>query len=88
LTGREPTGLPLELPIWRHLDDQQKAEPQKVVEQTKFDEYDAALPGWMKRLVVTAKLESLDQETAVYLQRVAWEEYQRANRRLAAAAVR
>jgi hypothetical protein len=85
ISGREPTGLPLELSIWRHLDAQQKAEAQKVVEQTEFDVYDTALPNWMKRLVVTAKVESLDQETAVYLQSVAWREYRHARSRLAAA---
>jgi hypothetical protein len=82
LSGQQPAGLPLELSIWRKLDDQQKAEAQTLVEQTEFDEYDATLPGWMKRLVVTAKQESLDQETAVYLQQVAWEECQRAKSRL------
>ena len=46
------------------------------------------LPKWMKRLVVTAELQSIDVETAKYVQRVAWEEYQRAQNRLTGATER
>ncbi|MCL4195042.1 MAG: hypothetical protein KJZ87_25100, partial [Thermoguttaceae bacterium] len=82
LTGKQPSGLPLELPVWRHLSDEENKAAENDVQKAEFDEYDARLPGWMKRLVVTATVERLAPETAAYLQTIAWEEYQAAQERL------
>ncbi len=83
LTGKQPQGLPHALTIWRHLSDEQKKAAAMAVVKAEFDPYDTQLPTWMQRLVVTAKKETLSVEDAAYLQRVAWEEYQRAEHRLA-----
>lgn len=83
ITGKQPRGLPHELTIWQHLSDEEKQAAATAVASAEFDRYDAQLPKWMQRLVVTAKKETLSNEVAAYLQRVAWEEYQRAQHRLA-----
>jgi hypothetical protein len=83
LVGGQPQGLPHELTIWRHLSDEEKQAAASAVATAEFDQYDAQLPKWMQRLVVTAKRETLRVEVAAHLQRVAWEEYQRAQQRLA-----
>ena len=88
ITAKEPADLPRDLTIWRHLSDDEKKDATSVAATATFDEYDAKLPNWMKRLVVTAEPQSIDIETAKYLQRVAWEEYQRAKKRLAQATER
>ena len=88
ITGKEPADLPWDLTIWRHLSDEEKKDAASVVATASFDEYDAKLPNWMKRLVVTAELQSIDVETAKYVHRVAWEEYQRAQNRLTGATER
>jgi len=85
LTGKQLSESPTELVIWRHLDDEQKQAAQEQVAGREFDEYDAALPGWMKRLMVTAEHETLAADTAAYLRMVAWQEYQRIQQRLTAA---
>lgn len=85
LAGKEPRDLPRELTIWRHLTDEEKKAAEAVVASARFDEYDTRLPKWMKRLVATAKAETLSTEVAAYLQRVAWEECQRVHKRLASA---
>jgi hypothetical protein len=78
LTGKPPADVPRQLMIWRHLTDAQKEAAREQVDQATFDAYDAALPSWMQRLVVTAGQETIDADVAGYLQRVAWEQYQRA----------
>ncbi len=82
IAERQPVNLPRELTVWRALSDEEKTAAESQVATASFDEYDARLPGWMKRLVLAATVESLDAKTATYLQRVAWEEYQQAHRRL------
>ena len=84
-TGEELPNIPRDLTIWRHLTDEEKKEAATVVATASFDAYDAALPKWMKRLVLTARPQTIDIETAAYLQRVAWEEYQRVQKQLAKA---
>jgi hypothetical protein len=85
LAGRQPQGLPRELTIWRRLSDEEKLAATDAVATAEFAPYDARLPKWMQRLVVTANRDLLDIEVAEYLQGVAWEEYQRAQQRLARA---
>jgi len=76
-TGRAPASVPRELKIWPHLNDQEKAEFSARSKQVDFDDYDRALSGWMKKFLVAARSIEIEPETAAYLQRVAWEEYQR-----------
>ena len=85
LSGRHPDELPRELLIWRRLTDEEKRQTEEVSQRADLDEYDSALPGWMKRLVLAAKSERIDEQTAAYLKQVAWEEVRAARNRLAAA---
>lgn len=88
LTEKRPDGLPYELAIWRHLSDEQKTAANAKMERAEFDTYDAALPSWMRRMAFTAKTVKVDAPTALYLQGVAWSEYQAFQKRLAEAMAR
>lgn len=76
LTGKQPKNMPRNLKFWPKLSDEEKQAAAEKVKATAFDEYDAALPGWLKRLVVCAKDASVPNPVADYLERIAWEEYQ------------
>lgn len=82
LVGKPPVDLPTELRVWRRLDDDEKREADEALKQTTLDAYDARLSGWMKRLVVAAKKETIDARVAAYLQQTAWDEHQSVQKRL------
>lgn len=85
-TGKEPKGIPETVGIWPHLKDpEQKKTLAERVKATKFDEYDAALAGWMKNHVVNTQQVTLEPQTAAYLRQVAWEEWRAMQKRLAEA---
>jgi hypothetical protein len=73
------------LRVWRHLGDDEKKALSEKARSVEFDEYDQALSGWMKRLVVGAKEATVPADVAAYLERVAWEEYQAFQKRLGGA---
>jgi hypothetical protein len=81
-TGKPPQEIPTELRIWRALDDAQKKILSERVSKGPFDDYDAALPGWMRANLLGAKLEKVDKDIARYLGKVAWEEYEKIQKRL------
>jgi hypothetical protein len=85
MTGQQPRDMSRELRVWRKLSDEEKAVAQADVEEWNFDAYDAALPAWMQRLVVTASTQTVPLDTAIYLEGVAWEEYKAMQLRLATA---
>jgi hypothetical protein len=81
-TGKPPTGLPAEFKVWRRLTDEQKAEAKEKVAAAKFNEYESALPGWMKTNTVMAEPAKLDAGVAAYLQKTAWSAWQEYQARL------
>jgi hypothetical protein len=91
LTGETPVGkLPRTFPVWPHaLGPPGTAEAKRAEadELARFqpDEYQAKLPKWMHRNMAKRLTATLDEDTAAYLESVAWDEWQRVSRRLAAA---
>jgi hypothetical protein len=81
-TGKPPEGMPGEMAIWRHVGDDEKKAAKERLKTVQFDQYDAALPGWMKVSVLAAKTEKISDETAAFLRTVAWEECQAVQKRL------
>jgi hypothetical protein len=82
ITGKPPKEMPANLRIWRHLSDEEKAALRTEVETMPLDEYDRQLAGWMKRRVAGSKEVDVPAAAARYLERVAWEEYVAARKRL------
>ncbi len=81
-TGKEPPpNVPATISIW-HLTADEKTAAAAKAKTAHFDEYDAALAGWMKTLVVAGKTASVSDDTATYLRKVAWKEYQSMQKRL------
>ena len=74
--GKPLVDAPATLQVWRKPPDDQKNALNEKIKATTFDEYDTALAGWMKRLVVAANEEKIPDDIAKYLRKVAWEEYE------------
>jgi hypothetical protein len=81
-TGQPSPQAPATLKIWRHLDDAAKNRLAEQVATATWDDYDRALPGWMKRHLLAARDETIPEATAAYLRKVAWEECRSAGEKL------
>jgi len=79
LTGEDPKGvLPRTFPVWPHgLGKPETAEEeeaqQKRIAAFEPDEYQARLPKWMHKNMSMKLTAKLDEETATYLEKVAFE---------------
>ncbi len=75
LAGREPpSGISPTLRIWPRLSNDAKKAFDEKVKSTVFDDYDNALPAWMKRLLIASREVRIEDEVAAYLRRTAWQE--------------
>jgi len=84
LTGQSPVGLPVrEVSCWPPLTDEQKKQARnRLTDDVVQDQYMKQLAGWMQVRSVMSETTKLDNETAAYFQKVAWETWQAYNRRL------
>jgi hypothetical protein len=88
LTRRSPVGvLPRTYPVWPHALPKAETEAQKSAEAARIaafkpDAYQATLAKWMFRNASMNLTATLDEPTAAYLERVAWETWQELDRRL------
>jgi hypothetical protein len=88
LTRRSPVGvLPRTFPVWPHAlpkpeNDADKAAEAARIAAFKPDAYQATLAKWMYRNASMNLTATLDEPTAAYLERVAWETWQEVDRRL------
>jgi hypothetical protein len=79
LTGESPVGkLPRTFPVWPHAVPQPATEEEKAAEQARIDAftpdaYQATMAPWMRRHMSARTTATLDEETARYLETVAWE---------------
>lgn len=91
LTGRSPVGvLPRTYPVWPHAMPKPETEAERAAEAARIaafqpDAYQATLAKWMYRHLAMNLTAALDEPTASYLERVAWETWQEIDRRLTAA---
>lgn len=91
LTRRSPVGvLPRTYPVWPHALPKPGTEAEKAAEAARIaafepDAYQATLAKWMYRHASMKLTATLDEPTAAYLERVAWETWQEIDRRMAAA---
>lgn len=91
LTGRSPVGvLPRTYPVWPHGLPKPETEAERAAEAARIaafqpDAYQATLAKWMYRHLAMKLTATLDEPTATYLERVAWETWQEIDRRLTAA---
>ncbi len=91
LTGRSPAGaLPRTYPVWPHALPKAVTEAEKAAEAARIaafkpDAYQATLARWMHRNLSMNLTATIDEPTAAYLERVAWETWQDVDRRLARA---
>jgi len=74
--GKQAENVPTEIKVWLKLTDEEKAQAKEKLASAKFDEYEAALPGWMKSNTVGAKTVKIEPDVAKYLQKTAWESWQ------------
>jgi len=94
LTGRSPAGaLPRTYPVWPHALPKPATDAEKAAEAARIaafrpDAYQATLAKWMYRNASMNLVATVDEATAAYLERVAWETWQDVDRRLAEAAGR
>jgi hypothetical protein len=79
---KEPPPGPAKLKIWRHPDDAKKKPLAEQVKATAWDDYDRALPTWMKTNIVAATEEPIPDATAAYLRKIAWAEHNAVHERL------
>jgi hypothetical protein len=88
LTGRSPVGvLPRTYPVWPHALPKAETDAEKAAEAARIaafkpDAYQATLAKWMWRNASMNLTATLDEPTAAYLERVAWETWQELDRRL------
>ncbi len=88
LTRRSPVGvLPRTFPVWPHALPKPETEADKAVEAARIaafkpDAYQATLAKWMYRNASMNLTATLDEPTAAYLERVAWETWRELDRRL------
>lgn len=88
LTHESPVGkLPRTFPVWPHGLAKAESEEAKAAEAAKLaafkpDEYQVRMAKWMFRNMAERLTATLDEETARYLETVAWETWQDVNRRL------
>lgn len=88
LTGQSPVGkLARNYPVWPHAlpkaaTDAEKAEEEARIAAFTPDAYQAKMPRWMFRNMSAHRTATLDEETARYLETVAWETRQEIHQRL------
>jgi len=82
LTGGSPVGkLPRTFPVWPH----GKYDPDEAkLAAFQPDAYQANMAGWMFKHMAMNQTATLDEETATYLETVAWETWRDVNRELEA----
>ncbi|MGB8166729.1 MAG: hypothetical protein WCF18_04510 [Chthoniobacteraceae bacterium] len=91
LTGESPVGkLPRTYPVWPHGLPKAETEEAKAAEAAKIaafqpDAYQAKMAKWMYRNMAEKLTATLDDETAKYLETVAWEIWKEADEKLRAA---
>ena len=91
LTGRSPAGaLPRTYPVWPHALPKPVTDAEKAAESARIaaftpDAYQATLAKWMHRHTSMKLSATLDEATASYLERVAWETWREIDQRLASA---
>ena len=91
LTGESPVGkLPRTYPVWPHAlpkpaTDAEKADEAARIAAFKPDAYQAKMPKWMFRNMSMNLTATLDDETARYLDGVAWEVTKEVSAKLATA---
>jgi hypothetical protein len=91
LTGESPVGkLPHTYPVWPHAlanpaNDVEKAGEDTRIAAFKPDAYQAKMPKWMFKNMSMNLTATLDDETAKYLEGVAWETWTEINGKLKAA---
>jgi len=88
LTGESPVGkLPRTYPVWPHglpkaaNDTEQAAEDARIA-AFKPDAYQAKMAKWMFKNMSMNLTATLDEETARYLEKIAWETWQETEKRL------
>lgn len=85
LTGQSPVGkLPRTFQVWPH--GKYEADKAKLT-AFKPDTYQAKMPKWMHKHMSMNATATLDEETAKYLENVAWETWQQLSKQLTTKAV-
>jgi hypothetical protein len=82
MTGKSPEGLPATVVAWPRFGSFDKAEADRRLEHVELDAYEAALPGFMKRMTAMQSEVRLDADTARLFQRTAWKTWQDVQQRL------
>lgn len=88
LTRQSPVGLlPRTYPVWPHALPKPETDEARAAEEARIvafvpDAYQATLPKWMRRNMSLGLKATLDEETAKYLETVAWETWQQTDARL------
>lgn len=88
LTGESPVGkLPRTYPVWPHAlpkagTDAEKAEEAARIATFKPDAYQSKMPKWMFKNMSMKLTATMDEPTATYLERVAWETTQQVKQTL------
>lgn len=94
LTRSDPQGrMPRTFPVWPHGRPKAETPEQKAAEQAKLaafmpDAYQQRMAKWMYRNMAEGLTATIDEETARYLERVAWETWQEVDAKLTAAQAR
>jgi hypothetical protein len=90
LTGESPVGkLPRTFHVWPHALPKDETDAAKTATEVRIaalkpDAYQAKMPKWMFKNMSMNLTAALDEETASYLETVAWETWQATRRSLAA----
>lgn len=91
LTRESPVGkLPRTYPVWPHAVGKSETEEARAADEARLakfqpDEYQTKMPKWMHRLMAYQGRATLPEETARYLETVAWETWQAKEKELRAA---
>jgi hypothetical protein len=91
MTHESPVGkLPRTYPVWPHGLAKAEGEEGKAAEAAKLaaftpDEYQSRMSKWMFRNMAEKQTATIDDDTARYLETLAWETWQDVNRRLSTA---
>ncbi len=67
-TGLSPAGLPAEIKVWPRFGAFDKDQDEKRLQNARLGPYHAVMPAWMQKISVMQWTESVDAETAEYLQ--------------------
>lgn len=81
-TGKSPVGLPADVNFWPRFGAFDKEEARKKLDFHQLDYYHQVMPDWMKLISAMASKTRIDQETALYLQKTAWQVCKQVKRKL------